>query len=417
VHTRRSGSDSNNTASGPEQRRYERLRPIVLFGDLPGDRAVETDGSERSLRRQADQFDAAGMASLYRPTSRQVQDHHRSLPPPMRQGIVDLKAEYAAFSVREIAQICSVQFGRRPSHRTIKQVLADGPAPSRRERRFLPYAEIPDPFQRRFAVVTLHAEGWTAATIAAYLRTARSTVYATLKRFTDEGVRGLEEKSRANTRPVRKVDLATKNAVRKLQENPELGAFRIYAALRHMGIHVSRATCGRILAENRALYGVGKPPKEPGEPKEHPYKARYRHQIWSVDVRYIDHHQIPGITGAFYIISILDNFSRAILASAVSPSQDQQAYLKVLRAAVRHHGSPEALVSDGGGVFKAKQAQAVYAALGIRKEQIATRQAWQNYLEAQFNVQRRMADWHFAQAQSWAQLRDVHDRWVADFNY
>jgi hypothetical protein len=41
-------------------------------------------------------------------------------------------------------------------------------------------------------------------------------VYAALKRFKDEGVRGLDEKSRANTRPVRKVDLATKNAVRKL---------------------------------------------------------------------------------------------------------------------------------------------------------------------------------------------------------
>jgi transposase len=266
----------------PEQRRYEQLRPIVLFGDLPDDRAGETGGSERFLRRQADQFDAAGMASLFRPTARQIQDHHRSLPPPMRQRIVDLPAEYAAFSLREIAQICYVQFGRRPSHHTIKQVLADGPAPSQHERRFLPYADIPDPFARRFAVVTLHAEGWSAATIAAYLRTARSTIYATLKRFTDDGMRGLEEKSRANTRPVRKVDLATKNAVRKLQENPELGAFRIYAALRHMGIHVSRATCGRILAENRALYGLGKPPKEAKPPKEHPYKAHYRHQIWSV---------------------------------------------------------------------------------------------------------------------------------------
>jgi hypothetical protein len=143
----------------PEQRRYEHLRPIVLFGDPPGDRAAETGGSERSLRRQADQFDAAGMASLFRPTSRQMQDHHRSLPPPIRQGIVDLKAEFAALSLREIAQICYVRFGRRPSHHTIKQVLADGPAPSAQARRFLPYAEISEPFDRRFAIVTLHAEG------------------------------------------------------------------------------------------------------------------------------------------------------------------------------------------------------------------------------------------------------------------
>jgi hypothetical protein len=28
-----------------------------------------------------------------------------------------------------------------------------------------------------------------------------------------------------------------------------------------------------------------------------------------------------------------------------------------------------------------------------------------------------MADWYFAQAQSWAELREAHDRWVADYNY
>ena len=49
----------------------------------------------------------------------------------MRQLIVDLKAEYPDFSLREIADICFVQFERRPSHNTVKQVLADGPLPSR----------------------------------------------------------------------------------------------------------------------------------------------------------------------------------------------------------------------------------------------------------------------------------------------
>jgi putative transposase len=196
------------------------------------------------------------------------------------------------------------------------------------------------------------------------------------------------------------VDLATKNAVRKLQENPELGAFRIYAALRHMGIHVSPATCGRILAENRALYGLGRSSKEPGEPKEHPYKAQYRHQIWSVDVRYIDHHQIPEITGSFYIISILDNFSRAVLASDIFQRQDLTAYLLILYAAIQQHGSPETLVSDSGGIFKAKQAQVIYDALEITKAQIHKKQAWENLIETQFNLQRRLADYHFAQVTS-----------------
>jgi putative transposase len=151
----------------PEQRRYELLLPVVLYGDIPAERAAQTGANERTLRRQADQFETEGLLSFFRPSQQQLTDHHRSLPPPLRQLIVDLKAAYPAFSLREIAQICFVQFGRRPSQPTIKQVLADGPAPSRKERRFPHYRETADPFQRRRAVITLHLEGWMPTSIAA----------------------------------------------------------------------------------------------------------------------------------------------------------------------------------------------------------------------------------------------------------
>jgi hypothetical protein len=89
----------------------------------------------------------------------------------------------------------------------------------------------------------------------------------------------------------------------------------------------------------------------------------------------------------------------------------------VLFAAVRQHGAPEVLVSDSGGIFLAKEAKRIYRALKIRKDQIDRGQAWQSYIETTFNIQRRMADWHFAQANTWTELREVHDRWVADYNY
>ncbi len=109
--------------------------------------------------------------------------------------------------------------------------------------------------------------------------------------------------------------------------------------------------------------------------------------------------------------------TQSVVASALSRTQDLQAYLMVLYAAIRQHGAPEALVSDGGTIFRAKQAQAIYTALGIRKEEIARRQPWQSFIETQFNAQRRMADFHFAQAQTWQELLDAHDQWVADFNF
>jgi hypothetical protein len=126
-------------------------------------------------------------------------------------------------------------------------------------------------------------------------------------------------------------------------------------------------------------------------------------------------HRLGG--GNIYAITILENYSRAILASAVSRTQDETAYLMVLYAAIRQHSCPEAIVSDGGAVFKAQQAKAIYQALGIEHQPIKRRQSWQSYIETNFNVMRRMADWHFERATSWAELVAAHDQWVGDFNY
>jgi hypothetical protein len=398
----------------PEQELYEIFRPLVLFGASPLVRAAETGVPARTLYRRVSRFEAEGMRSLFPPTQPAAQpDDLRVLPRPIQQAIVDLKAQYDAFRPHEIATICFVRFGRRPSPHTVQRVLAAGPPPSRTERRYPPYHAMHGPEARRFAVVQLHSEGWNVKTIAAYLETTRPTVHAILKRWVAEHV--LTEKSRARPDEVRKVDLAAMQAVRKLQENPELGEFRVYAALKQMGVDLSPRTCGRILALNRKLYGLPKPDQILKEKKEHPFKAARRHQYWTVDIRYIEEHLVGS--KPVYVISILENFSRAILASTIAPTQDQLVYLRVLYEAIRQHGIPEALVSDGGGVFRATQATAVYQALGIRKERIAPRQAWQSYIETQFNVQRRMADYYFAKAATWAELRAVHAKWMHDFNH
>ena len=107
----------------PEQRLYEGIRPITLFGVPPAERAQETGLAESSLRRAADAFDTQGMISLFRPTKAQREDHHRSLPVLMRQLIVDLKAEYPDFTLGEIAAICAIQFaGRRPTGTLLTRV-------------------------------------------------------------------------------------------------------------------------------------------------------------------------------------------------------------------------------------------------------------------------------------------------------
>ena len=135
----------------------------------------------------------------------------------MRQLIVDLRMEMPNISIREIAEICDTRFQRRPSHHSIKTVLASGPPPSIQMSRFPPWNDTPDPAQRRHNNVQLHAEGWSVASIAEYLAVSKQTVYTTLKRWWQEGVKGLDDKSHARKAP-RKVTLE----VAKEVKNPRL---------------------------------------------------------------------------------------------------------------------------------------------------------------------------------------------------
>src|SRR5215213_10488704 len=169
--------------------------------------------------------------------------------------ILNLKSDYPPMRDNEIATICYVCFGKRPHGRSVRRVLEANPTAIRMFRRFKPYHEIEDVIERRLAIVTLHSEGWNVKSIAGYLKSSRPTVYRTLKKWIAEGVHGLEDKPREG---VRKVDLRAMNEVRKLQENPELGEFRVSAALEQLGIYLSPRTCGRILAVNRKLYGLEK---------------------------------------------------------------------------------------------------------------------------------------------------------------
>jgi putative transposase len=401
--------------TSPEQAVYELLRPIVLFGQSARARARETGAPERTVRRKAARFVAVGMRSLFEPDIPPAPDR-RMLPLGIRRAIVALKAEYPPFSLREIATICRECFDRPVGHHTVARVLRQEPVPLRPSRRFPRYHETADPIVRRKAIVDLYLEGWSVKAIAGYLATSRPTVYDVLRRWAEEGWPGLADRSRAPHHPARKVDLKAMAAIRRLQTNPELGEFRIHAALAQQGIHLSPSTCGRILALHRALGAPHPTASIPHEPQPMPFAAQRRHQYWSVDVRYIEEHRLET-SKPVYVISVLENFSRAILASVVSPRQDLTAYLIVLRAAVVAHGAPEALVSDGGGIFRANHAQAIYAALGIEKRQINAGQPWQNYIETMFGVMRRMADYHFARATTWADLRGVHDRFFHEYNH
>ena len=206
--------------------------------------------------------------------------------------------------------------------------------------------------------------------------------------------------------------------IRRLQRNPLLGAWRMHAALKREGIVLSPRTCGRIMRVNRDIYAeLKRPPVAKRAPRPMPFEAQYRHHYWTVDIRYLDMHQLGG--GNIYCISILENYSRAILASAISRIQDTTAFVKVFYAAIEYYGCPDGVVSDSGSVFRSKRVGAIYRALGIQRHYIEKRQAWQSYIETAFNIQRRLADEAedgFRAARTWDALWHAHATWMKHYN-
>src|SRR5215212_5717926 len=85
----------------PEQAGYELIRPVVVFGHSPVDRAEQTSTSSRSIYRKVARFDQLGMESLFEVEERP--ESKRLLPPNIRRVIVQLSAEYPAFRPNELA--------------------------------------------------------------------------------------------------------------------------------------------------------------------------------------------------------------------------------------------------------------------------------------------------------------------------
>lgn len=108
----------------PGQRTSELIRPVVLFDQSLAERAVETGTAERTLDRQVARFDQLGMASVA-PLAKV--EKPRTLPPEVRQAILDAKRERPPLNVHEITTIGWACYGHRHSSHMVKRIFAESP--------------------------------------------------------------------------------------------------------------------------------------------------------------------------------------------------------------------------------------------------------------------------------------------------
>lgn len=196
-----------------------------------------------------------------------------------------------------------------------------------------------------------------ACAVLRQLGLARSTYYRWRRRFRAEGSRGL------NDRPP--VSKAAWNRTLPLERNkvfetalryPDWSPTQISSHLSdHAQVSVSPSTVHRLLKERGWIVPVKK--------KTFPAGPEYRHkpgrpnEQWQTDATYL----LIKNRGWYYMISVLDDYSRKILAWRLQTSMDSGAFSEVIEAACEASGMDKApmeqrarVVSDRGPALLSK---------------------------------------------------------------
>ena len=401
------------------QRRYEVIRPLVLFADRPAtQRAQETGTHPDTVRTLHRRFRQQGMVGLL-PGDIEVRRHARpgTIPDDVRQEIDRLKALYSGFPYRELARIIFCQCAYPLDDKTAKLLWEQSPVPTQQQLELWTYHTYPDRYQARLQVVKLYYQGWDKLSISRFLQVSRPTVDPWIARFEAEHFAGLMDKKRGPKGPPRKVWFPRMVQVYHLQKgHPDAGEFRIWSLLAQPDISVR--TVGRIMALNQLVYDdiphVPKPGPKP-LPQRHPYKAQYRHEYWCIEGRQMD-CALDGVK--WWSLLILEGYSRTILAGAMAPTETTWAALMVLYTACVRYGAPTYLVSDSGGAYTSDMFEAVCTRLEIDHKTIVSTQgqSYLNWIETHLDIQRRLSDYQFSLARTPSDLEQRHQAFIQLYN-
>lgn len=405
----------------PIQFDYEVIRPVVLFAEPIAKRSRDTEIPRATVSNKAKQFVQAGMLGLIDGRTQRSNNRPHGFPEPVARYIHYLKHLYPPISYREITRIVASKFGYPCSHGKVKRFLQTNPIVIQLALDFKTFHEFEDAYEARWTVVRMFHEGWNKKSIAAVLKLARSHVTTLIQEFEQDGFDALEDKrTRPAAHPHNQMTLPFIDDVFKIQLHyPDAGRFRVHGMLepKYGDDLPSKRTVGRAMQNNRLWRGAPNPLQDSQKsnnepPAELPYKPLFHHQYWFIDIRYLVKFEGKWV----YSICIIEGVSRTILAGMASRYQDEIAILQLLHAALGEFGLPWGIVSDNGSQFRADAYLDVLDDLEIQPCPIEKKQPWQNLIEAQFNIQRRLGDHKFKQAETFEEIEDQHAAFIQLFN-
>lgn len=202
-------------------------------------------------------------------------------------------------------------------------------------------------------------------------RIGRSTLFRWLKAYREKGFLGLMPKVRKDKGLARSDRSQQVNyALGLLYEAPErsLTQLMLYLELEFGELSMSRSTLSRDLHAHPAFQHILQRRKAGKKKLRNLYETDQPHHIWQLDAKgpfFVTF--INGQTARVHVLSILDDFSRSILAATIAAAENIAAAVRVFRRAASKWGIAHRMQFDRASAYDSNVFRGGLAFLGVHR--------------------------------------------------
>ncbi len=208
--------------------------------------------------------------------------------------------------------------------------------------------------QRYHAVMEVISGGAPVVEVAERYGVARKTVHAWLRRYRQDGLPGLTDRSHRPHRHPGQLAADVEARVCELRRaHPRWGPRRLVHELRRLGVDPvpSRSTVYRVLVRHSLVGAI------PRKRRRQDYRRWERSgpmQLWQLDVMGSVLIEDPSVSGGVReakLISGIDDHSRYSVIGTVVPRATARAVCTAFVSAMAEYGIPDEVLSDNGRQF------------------------------------------------------------------
>ena len=221
---------------------------------------------------------------------------------------------------------------------------------------------------------------------------ARSTLHRWVKAFEKHGYAGLFPTRRPDRGQGRRPGLEDwiPYAIALLYEQPHrsLTQLEAYLSVEFPDYDLGRSTLNRHLKAHAAYAGIAHLRTGRKSRLRDLYEANHPHECWQLDGKGpFRVHLKGGGSLQVHVLSVLDDFSRAILACVVALAEDTEATVQVFKKAVLRWGLADRFQFDRGSAFDSKVFRHGIAQVGVHRNHVKAKSPeWQGKIEAYHRI-------------------------------